>query len=278
MVDWERKKRYFIKHMKEEPMSRLCRLLKISRQSGYLWKAQFEKEGLEGLLTVGQRGRPRIETAAEVKSAILELRGLYGWNEKTLRYGLLDKGIKTSFYRVRNTLAEAHALGAAPQRKPLAKKRYCRPWPNHLWHADWSDYNDGTLFSLQDDYSRYIVAAMELDEQSTENALFVVRKAVHMHGAPFQLLTDKGSEFWNNRSKIPNLFGETLDALGIGHITSRKAHPQTNGKMENWFGVCKHQAWRFNDIEAYRFHYNYVQPNRAIKWQKPYQKYYAYVL
>ena len=52
MVDLERKKRYFVKHLVDEPMSRLCKMQKISRQAGYLWKALYEKEGLKGLLTV----------------------------------------------------------------------------------------------------------------------------------------------------------------------------------------------------------------------------------
>lgn len=278
MVDWERKKRYFAKHLTDESMSRLCKLLRISRQAGYLWKAKLEKDGLRELLSVGRRGRPLIETDENIRDTILTLRERYGWNEKTLKYGLEDRGIKASFYRVRNVLAEAHMLGKAPPRKPSANKKYCRPWPNHLWHGDWSEYNDGVLFSLQDDFSRYVVAAEEFDEQSTLNALFVVKVAMRMHGAPYQLITDRGSEFWNNKMNTPNSFGETLDELGVNHIVARKKHPQTNGKLENWFGVCKHQSWRFTSLEDYRHHYNYEQPNRAINWQKPYQKYYAYVL
>jgi len=278
MVDLERKKRYFAKHLTDEPMSRLCKLLRISRQAGYLWKTKFERGGLDELLQVKPRGRPVSELDENTRDSILELRERFGWNEKTLKYGLEDRGIKTSFYRVRNALAEAHMLGKAPPRKPPANKRYCRPWPNHLWHGDWSDYNEGTLFSLQDDYSRYVVAAMEFDEQSTLNALFVVKMAMYMHGAPYQLITDRGTEFWNNKMNTPNSFGETLSELGVDHIVARKKHPQTNGKLENWFGVCKHQSWRFTGLEDYRHHYNYEQPNRAISWQKPYQRYYAFIL
>jgi putative transposase len=278
MVDWDSKKRYFAKHLSDEPMSRLCRLLRISRQAGYLWKAKLEKDGLRELLSVGRRGRPTIKTDENTRDAILTLRERYGWNEKTLKYGLEDIGIKTSFYRVRNALGEARMLGKAPLRKPPASKRYCRPWPNHLWHGDWSEYNDGVLFSLQDDYSRYVVAAMEFDEQSTLNALFVVKIATYMHGAPYQLITDRGTEFWNNRMNTPNSFGETLDELGVSHIVARKKHPQTNGKLENWFGVCKHQSWRFTSLDDYRHHYNYEQPNRAIGWKKPYQRYFDWVL
>ena len=256
MTDWELKKRYFVRHLGAEPMARLCALLKISRQAGYEWKERFRKGGLSALLAVRTRGRPAIPTEEHVRDAALELRERYGWNEKALKYALEDRKIKTSFYRVRKALAEANMLGKAPPRRLPAKKKYCRPWPNHLWHGDWSDYDGGTVFSIQDDYSRYVVGAMEFEAQSTENALFIIRKTIRAHGAPFQFLTDRGSEFWNNRMQLPNSFGETLDALGVGHILARKAHPQTNGKLENWFGVFKHQAWRFTSLEAYRLHYN----------------------
>lgn len=278
MADWEKKRRYLVRHAGEMPFRHLCHTLKISHQTGYNWLKRFKETSLDGLLQDKPRGRPPAETEEHVRDAILELREHYGWNEKTLKYGLEDRGITTSFYRVRNALTKAHMLGKAPQRKPPANRRYCRPWPNHLWHGDWSDYDEGTLFSLQDDYSRYVVAAMEFDEQSTDNALFVVRQAMSMHGPPFQLITDRGTEFWNNRMQMPNSFGETLDALGIIHILARKAHPQTNGKLENWFGVCKRQSWHFTTMEDYRYHYNYEQPNRAISWQKPYQRYHAIIL
>ena len=278
MADWERKRRYLVKHVGEMPFGHLCSILKISRQTGYTWLKRLEETNLEGLLNDKPRGRPTVKTEENVRDAILELRERYGWNEKALKYGLADRGIKTSFYRVRNAIVEAHMLGKAPPRKPLATKRYCRPWPNHLWHCDWSEYDGGTLFSLLDDYSRYVVDAMEFDEQSTSNALFVVRRAVRMHGAPFQLLSDRGSEFWNNRENHSNSFGETLGELGISQIVARKAHPQTNGKIENWFGVCKRQSWRFFTLEDYRYHYNYEKPNRGIGWQKPYERYNAFIL
>lgn len=259
-------------------MARLCRLLKVSRQAGYEWKARLESGGLDALLAEGRRGRPVQPVDDRIRDSVIELRQLYGWNEKTLKHALRDRKISASYYRVRNALAEARLLKQAPPRRPPANKRYCRPWPNHLWHGDWSDYDGGTLFSLQDDYSRYVVAAMEFDVQSTENALFVLRQAVHRHGPPFQVITDHGSEFWNNRLDVPNAFGETLSAIGIEQILARKKHPQTNGKLENWFGVCKRQAWRFTSLETYRRHYNYEQPNRAINWQKPYERYYSFVL
>ena len=278
MTNWQLKKRYFANHLATEKMSRLCRLLKISRRTGYDWKELLSHGGVDLLLREKSRGRPLTPTDENVRDAVIALREKYGWNEKTLKHGLKDYKIDASFYRVRSILKEAKLLAKAPARRPPANKRYCRPWPNHLWHGDWRDFDGGTLFSLQDDYSRYVVAAMEFDHQSTENALFVARQAVRTFGAPFQVITDHGSEFWNNRLDIPNSFGETLSVLGAEQILARKKHPQTNGKLENWFGVFKHQEWRFDSLEEYRRHYNFEQPNRAINWQKPYQRYNAFVL
>jgi putative transposase len=210
---------------------------------------------------------------------VLDLRKEHCWNEKAIHEELPKQGVEASFYAIRTVLAEANALGVAPPRKKRAYGRFERPLPNHLWQADFTLLDDETwLFALEDDYSRYAVDAMEFEEPSTENALFVLRRAVAQHGVPYQLLTDHGTQFWNNTQHKPNAFGEIVSTWGIEHILAGVKRPQTCGKIERWFRTYKESIPRFKDLEHYLYYYNYDRPHGGIYYRKPYERYYAYRL
>lgn len=171
-------------------------------------------------------GRPKKAANMELHETVLALRRQFGWNEKKLREALEKQGVTASYYAIRKTLADANILREAPPRRKRTFKRFERPLPNHLWQADFSLLDDGSwLFALLDDYSRYLVDAMEFEEASTENALFVVRRAMQRHGTPFQLMTDHGVQFWDNTRKRKNAFGEILEVLGTEHILAGIKHP-----------------------------------------------------
>ena len=275
----ERKKRYLVLHWNDGNFRRLCAMLGIATKTGYAWLNRFDKEGLELLLKDDRGGRPRQEVSIEVRNAVLALRGKYGWNEKKIRDTLETRGLKASYYSVRKTLVEANVLGVSPPRRKRTFRKFERPLPNHLWQADFTLLNDEFwLFALLDDYSRYLIDAQQFDSASTENALTVVRRAVHRHGLPFQLMTDHGVQFWNNNLDCPNKFGPELEALGIAHILAGVKRPQTNGKIERWFGSFKDESLRFKGLSQYVFHYNFCRPHGGIGYRKPYERYFAFKL
>jgi len=257
-------------------MARLCRVLRISRKTGYNWLSKYKTSGLEELLKNDLGGRPKKAIPVQVQKAILEFRSEFGWNEKQIQF-TLNKEMKVSFYTVRQILAQANVLGVAPKRKKYAYKDFQRPLPNHLWQGDFSLLEEGNyLFALIDDHSRYLVDAQVCSEITTESALSVVERAVQRHGTPFQLMTDHGVQFYNNRSKKPNLFGDTLANWNIEHILAGVKHPQTNGKIERWFRTFKDAENRFPELESYLYYYNFCRPHAGIKYAKPYEKYFAY--
>ena len=274
----ERKKRYFVKHL-NEPMARLCRILRVDRKTGYNWLQRFQAGGLEELLKNEVGGRPRQPVPSEIEKTVLDLRGKYGWNEKKIHRELENSNIEASFHAVRQTLAKAKVLGVAPSRTKRTFKKFERPLPNHLWAYDFSILDDGKyLFALIDDYSRYLVDAETFDSATTENALELCNRAFAQHGAPFQLMTDHGTQFWNNTRKCSNSFGPALEVWGVEHILAGVKHPQTNGKIERWFGVYKTESSSFNGLSEYIYHYNFCRPHAGIKYRKPYERYFSFKL
>lgn len=277
MANWEKKKRYFVRHFEAEPMARLCGLLRICRKTGYNWLGRYEQGGLDTLLRDDPGGRPKKETSIALTGAILQLRKQYGYNEKRIRGELEARKMTASYHSIRQVLA-GH-LRPAPARKKRSFRSFERPLPNHLWQADFSLLDDGSwLFALLDDYSRYLVDAMEFEDISTENALFVCRRAVARHGLPYQLMTDHGVQFYNNNRKRSNAFGETLGVWGVEHILAGVKRPQTNGKIERWFGSFKDEIPYFRGLNEYVYHYNFSRPHGGIGYAKPFERYFAFKL
>lgn len=250
-------------------------MLRIAPKTGYHWLREYDFGGFGELLKDDPGGRPRKTVPEGTRNAVLALRRTHGWNEKKIQRELGN----VSYHAVRQVLAEAHVLGVAPPRRRRTFREFERPLPNHLWQADFTLLEDASwLFALIDDYSRYLVDAMEFEEPSTENALFVCRRAVKQHGIPYQLMTDHGSQFWNNDRERPNAFGQILQTWGVEHILAGIKHPQTCGKIERWFGSYKNESPRFHGLNEYLYYYNYCRPHGGIYYRKPYERYFAFKL
>jgi putative transposase len=127
--------------------------------------------------------------------------------------------------------------------------RYERRHSNSLWHTDFCEYDRKHIISYIDDASRYIVGYGAFNSATTDNALSVFASSIERYGAPKQVMTDHGAQFCANEERIYR-FSETLKDKGVEHILARVKRPQSNGKIERWFGTIKRLYTHFNgDLE-----------------------------
>ena len=137
---------------------------------------------------------------------------------------------------------------AKPVHKKIKRKkwvRYERRHGNSLWHTDFSDAEDGKIvIAYIDDTSRKIVGYGKIENATTENALLILNKAIKRYGKPKQIMTDHGTQFCADEEKVYR-FRETLKEMGIEHIMAAVKRPQSNGKMERWFGSMDKLYRRF---------------------------------
>jgi len=130
---------------------------------------------------------------------------------------------------------------AKPTEKKIRRKKWVhfeRRRGNSLWHGDYCEIEHKQVLALIDDASRYIVGYGVFDSATTDNALIVLNDAIANHGMPKQLMTGHGTQFCANEERTYK-FSEKLRKQGIVHIMSRVKRPQSNGKIERWFGTIK---------------------------------------
>ncbi|MCC7573918.1 MAG: integrase core domain-containing protein, partial [Candidatus Methanofastidiosum sp.] len=59
-------------------------------------------------------------------------------------------------------------------------------------------------------------------------------------------------------------FQIALRELGIEHILSGVSHPQTNGKIERFFGTLEQKLKYFKSIEEFMNFYNKKRPHMSL--------------
>ena len=114
------------------------------------------------------------------------------------------------------------------------------------------------------------------ENATTENTISVLKKGFEEYGKPREIMTDHGTQFVASRKDkkghSKHKFGEFLEENGIKHILARvsvfyltssvgrrplvKNHgmfrpssPQTNGKIERFFGLVEAKKRFFKDID-----------------------------
>lgn len=170
-----------------------------------------------------------------------------------------------------------HGLKMNKRSRPSQIKfvKYEWPKPNMLWHTDWTvcPFTGFQLIAFIDDYSRYIVHAEYFTNATSENTILAFARAIKQHGKPDAILTDNGTQF--TPAKGENcLFEEFCKNNSIHHILGRIHHPQTNGKIERWFGTYKQEFKEGEDtLDSFVKFYNERRLHQGINYSTPLQRY-----
>ncbi|MFQ5592163.1 MAG: DDE-type integrase/transposase/recombinase [Phycisphaerae bacterium] len=121
------------------------------------------------------------------------------------------------------------------KRDEQALMRFEAPYPNALWMMDALSFRVHEqrlyLHLVIDDFSRFIVSHRVGEEITTDEAVSTLKEAIHRHGKPERLLTDRGGQFIAVRGTTA--FRRYLETELIDHSLSRPYHPQTLGKVES---------------------------------------------
>ena len=243
--------------------------------------AKFKGEGSLAY-KAKKAGRPRLRVHPCFVKRVIELRKETDYGSEKLHYVMKKQGFSVSQHIIQTVLDENDLTEPCPKRRGQRKYvRYQRPISNYMWHCDWSEYNNKWYIAFIDDRSRKIMAAGEFDNATEENVIFLLYQAILINEVcPVIVLSDKGTQFYNSKKNkegelTPSLFEQELEQLGIQFWTSRRNHPQMNGKMEKWFDTMKKRLKKHPNetLQDFVKWYNEERIHHALDYKTPEEVY-----
>jgi putative transposase len=242
------------------------------------WVRELRRRIEEGRPLPGtvRLGRPPKAIPEEERAFILRCEDEEHLNPVALEQAIERRhGIHIPHNRLWRVLREAGKVKDSPRKQRRRTwVRYERRFANSLWHSDFHDLGRGRwLVTYLDDASRCLVGYAIGPRATTELALRTFEAAAARFGYPRQLLTDHGSQYTANQPGglgefDRHLIGLRRRGVGIRHIFARVKHPQTNGKMERFFGTVETKQGEFPTFDAFVTWYNERRPHMSLDFAR----------
>jgi putative transposase len=144
-----------------------------------------------------------------------------------------------------------------------------------MWQGDWKEFEiDNSkkwLVAFIDDSSRLITCYGIFDSPTTDNTITVLNIGFREYGTPREILTDHGTQFVSARDRehAQHTFKDFLNQHEIKHIIARVKHPQTNGKIERFFGEVERRIRKFGSIDKIVHWHNVIKPHMNLDYDEP---------
>lgn len=274
----EKKRKWIIQQFRTgRSATSIAKIQKISRRYVYKLMNKYKEEGVKAYKTK-KAGRPKIVINPTFIEKVVEIRQGDDYGSEKIHFVLQKEGSGVSQHIIQRILDEQGLTDPCPKRRGQRKYvRYQWPISNYMWHCDWSEYKGKWYCAFIDDRSRKIMAAGVFDHATTKNALFVLYQAIlENRVCPVIILSDKGSQFYANKFDKTGMkgiseFEKELEVLGIDLWTSRRNHPQTNGKMEKWFDTMKKRFKKHPEetLKDFVKWYNEKRIHHALEYDTP---------
>ena len=277
-VNWTPKlRRYIINQWKLgiTPVSEIARNRRVPRRTIYYLIERYKRYGYGGL-----EPKPKGRKKEALNPKFIRLiddewhKHKCGSHKMWLR--LKSMGFNVSERKIQEVFNEKGFKTNRRDRPSQIKfVKYERQKPHELWHTDWAEcpFTKQHIIAFIDDCSRVLIHAEYFAQATADNSIFAFKNAIARFGKPEAILTDNGVQFTPARGDKGSftLFSEEQ---GIKHILGRIHHPQTNGKIERWFGTYKQEYdERFTCLNDFIKYYNEERLHQGIGYLTPLEKY-----
>src|SRR3989344_5277145 len=277
-IKWTPKlRRYVIRQVQLgiTPITQIAQNRQVPRRTIYYLLKRFRQRGYAAL-----EPKPKGRKKEPLNPRFIQL-VVKEWNHHKIGshkmwLRLKSRGFTVSQRKIQEIYnQEGFRLNKRSRPSQIKFVRYEREEPNELWHADWTtDPRTGQqLLAFIDDCTRVLIHAEIFAHATTENTILAFQNAISQYGKPQALLTDNGVQFTPARAE-KGPFTQWCEEQGIRHILGRVHHPQTNGKIERWFGTYKQEYdERFSCLNDFIKYYNEDRLHQGIGYLTPLEKY-----
>jgi putative transposase len=258
-------------------ISKLARRFDVSRKTIYKIKQKYQNGNVYGLED-HKPGPLRTPLNPNFYANILEIRKKHSLGACGIENYFKKRGFCVTHNKINQVLQYEGLINKKMGKRKIPKYiRYEAENCNDQWHIDWSidPLSKKNLFAIIDDKSRFIVFAGLFDSANAENSAFALEKAIKKYGKPKEIVSDNGTHFKDLQNKKVNKELFTVEKkYGIKHIFIRPGHPQSNGKIERWFGSYKWQFPRMNhdkvtDCLSWTKYYNFERLHMSLDYETP---------
>lgn len=270
----ERKMRYIIKHIQTgKSLREVGKEIKISYERvRQIYKYYQENKMIPELKKVG---RPKKLLSGYEINLVLESYSKHKSSASILNKIIkIEKGVSINHNKVHEILLENGMAIKEPkksrQRKPWV--RYERDHSLSAVHMDWmyDEKRGKNIIAVIDDASRKILSYGEFNRATVENTILVLKEALK-YGEIREVITDRGSQFTANKTdkkgNHKSKFAIFCKENGIKQILCRVKHPQSNGKIERWFGLYRQKRDMFGNLSEFVYWYNHIKPHLSLNME-----------
>ena len=248
-----------------------CLEFGISRPTGYKWLKRFQDGEGAGLLDASRRPHSSpSRTPDAVVERVLALKAEHPfWGGRKL--ALLEDGLPSA--RTIDRILKASGLACAAS-GARSVGSFERDSPNELWQMDFKGVPRGEpqVLGCVDDATRFCILLEPVCSQKLADWWPLLWEAFGEFGLPQAVLSDNGPAFRCNATPRFSSFDLKLLLLGVKPLHGRPRHPQTQGKIERFFGTLEREKGLGRERE-FRRTYNHVRPHEALQMDTPARRY-----
>jgi len=282
-VNWTpRLRRYIINQWKQgiTPIAQIAEWRKVPKRTVY-YLVQKYKQGGYSALEPKPKGRKKEPLNPAFVQLVIKEWNKYKCGSHKVWLRLKNKGFNVSERKIQE-IFNKNGFKTNRRSRPSQIKfvKYEKERLNELWHCDWTTcpFTKQYIIAFIDDCTRLLIHAEYFAQASTENTILAFKNAIRKQGKPESILTDNGVQFTPARSE-KGPFTLFCEEQGIKHILGRVHHPQTNGKIERWFGTYKQEYdERFKSLNQFIKFYNEERIHQGIGYLTPKEKYEKYLV
>ena len=261
--------------LKEKPVTQIARDFQVTRQRIYQIITTFKE--IEDYPELKSPGRSPRTIDPGTEEIILE-----SYHTNNLGPTHLEKKIEETYgiHIPHNRIYQIllfHGLVDINMKKRKQRKwvRYERDHSMSMWQGDWKEFDiDDSkkwVIAFIDDSSRLITCYGVFTAPTTQNTITVLIRGFRDYGIPREILTDHGTQFVSARDRehAQHTFKKFLEQHDIRHIVARVKHPQTNGKIERFYGEVERRISKFGSIDKIVHWHNVIKPHMSLDYDEP---------